>query len=168
MLTATRLPHLKGLVGRDAVGGVAGLQLVGTKTIEVRRCLALGSTFLTSVVGASGSGASRFADAFAYRTARADWLTRSPDVMAIAEMVADLLGHPKKQVKSWHGVAPAALKAYDVAVGVSRARFYELLKVDQELNDNAITVGTQRLWPIVFLDHWLTTWQKKKIESRQE
>jgi hypothetical protein len=72
----------------------------------------------------------------------------SPDDMkTIAEMVADLIGRPKNRTKSQHGVAPAALKACDVAryLGVSRARFYELLMVDQALRDAAIMVGSRCL-----------------------
>jgi hypothetical protein len=57
-LTPPRLPQLKGLAGRDAVGGVAGLQRVGAKTI--RRGLGI------------DLGASRFAEGFAKRAARAD------------------------------------------------------------------------------------------------
>jgi hypothetical protein len=90
------------------------------------------------------------------------------DMKTIAEMVADLVGRPKNQSKSTHGITPAAIPACDVAryLGMSRARFYEVLLVDQELADAAIKVGSKRLWQIVFLDSWLAKQQGKKIEPR--
>jgi hypothetical protein len=72
------------------------------------------------------------------------------DMKTIAEMVADLIERPKKQEKSRHGVTPAAIPAYEAAryLGMSRARWYELLLVDQELAAASITIGNKRLWPI--------------------
>ena len=76
---------------------------------------------------------------------------------AIAEMVADLLRRPEKSSPK----IPVSRN-----LGFPRVRCYELLMVDQELANAAISVGTTRLWPIVFLDYWLAKQQGKKIEPR--
>jgi hypothetical protein len=92
------------------------------------------------------------------------------DVEQIAERIANLLDKKNYMPPRRHKVTSAALKPYDAAryIGVSRTRFYELLLVDQELADAAISIGSSRLWPVEFLDRWLAKHQGKKIEPRPD
>src|SRR5262245_16552350 len=50
-----------------------------------------------------------------------------------------------------------ALRATEAAayIGVSRSRFYELLKEDQSLEAIAVSMGEIRVWPTADLDRWL-------------
>jgi hypothetical protein len=76
------------------------------------------------------------------------------DIEAIADSLAKRL---EKGLKGKQSLMPAAFKAPGAAnyIGVSRARWYELLKEHPELNKAAISNGTTRLWPRAFLDQWL-------------
>jgi hypothetical protein len=76
------------------------------------------------------------------------------DLEAIIDGVTKRLEHGLKGKQS---LMPAAFKAPGAAnyIGVSRARFYTLLKERPELNQAAFSNGTTRLWPRAFLDRWL-------------
>jgi len=76
------------------------------------------------------------------------------DIEAIADSLAKRL---ERGFKGKQSIMPAAFKAPGAAnyVGVSRARFYEMLKQHPELNRLAILNGSTRLWPRAVLDQWL-------------
>jgi predicted DNA-binding transcriptional regulator AlpA len=89
------------------------------------------------------------------------------DLDYIIEGVTERLAQTKPKPNR-RKVEPKALCAFDAAkyLGVSRPRFYELLKVDHALAEACITIGTKRLWPIIFLDEWLAQHRGKTIAPR--
>src|SRR5262245_24463275 len=87
------------------------------------------------------------------------------DIEAIIDGLVERL---EKGRKGKQCLTPGAFKAPRAAayIGVSRARFYEVLKVDHELAAAAISNGNSRVWPIAFLDAWLAKNQGKNIDPR--
>jgi hypothetical protein len=61
-----------------------------------------------------------------------------------------------------------ALKAAGAAayLGLSRSRFYELLREDPALKELSFTVGRCRLWKISALDSWIHARQSEKSSER--
>jgi predicted DNA-binding transcriptional regulator AlpA len=59
-------------------------------------------------------------------------------------------------------VTPGALRGKDAAdyLGISRSRFYALLKTDPALKAASFTVGKSRAWTIAALDEWMRLNQK--------
>jgi len=60
-----------------------------------------------------------------------------------------------------------AVKATQAAayIGLSRSKFYEILKKDPSLIHQSFTVGKCRLWPISALDSWIHAKGKQNVES---
>ena len=85
------------------------------------------------------------------------------DIEAIIDGVVERL---EKGRQGKQRLTPGAFKAPGAAayIGVSRARFYQLLKEHPELARAAISNGATRLWPKAFLDTWLERQQGAQIK----
>jgi predicted DNA-binding transcriptional regulator AlpA len=78
----------------------------------------------------------------------------------IRRELARLMGDAVRDALDKCGRLPhptGALKATQAAayIGLSRSKFYEVLKKDPGLMQQSFTVGKCRLWPISTLDSWI-------------
>ena len=81
----------------------------------------------------------------------------------VLQVLADLVNEAVRAALAGTGTSAGVLRAAQAAdyVGVSRSRFYKLLKEDPQLEGLSFTVGTARMWPREALDRWMQNQQAK-------
>jgi predicted DNA-binding transcriptional regulator AlpA len=83
----------------------------------------------------------------------------------LTRLVADAVSDAFARRGTTPQLPTGALRAKQAAayIGLSRSKFYEVLKNDRVLMQHSLTVGKCRLWPISVLDTWIQAKGKQNI-----